>query len=117
MESVFLGGGHYNNRFSFRILVGVWLLVATVIVNCYSGTVISYLTVPKNKPKINSFEDLAASNEVGVIIRGDFVIGQQILVRPPLFFHMVFGLFLKIYSLRLSKILNNTQLKDSILGS
>nr|CAH0102497.1 unnamed protein product [Daphnia galeata] len=66
-------------RLSFRILVGAWLLVATVLVNSYSGTVVAYLTVPKMKPSINTFEDLAASEDVQLLIKEDVIIGQQIL--------------------------------------
>jgi hypothetical protein len=51
-----------------------------VLVNSYSGTVVAYLTVPKMKPAINTFEDLAASKDVGFIIKDDVIIGQQILV-------------------------------------
>ncbi len=58
----------------------MWLLLTTVLVNSYSGTVISYLTVPKMKPPIETFEDLIACENVGIILRQDFVIGQQILV-------------------------------------
>ena len=65
---------------SFRILVGAWLLVAMVLVNSYSSTVISHLTVTRNKPAINTFEDLADSKEVGIILKEDIFIGQQILV-------------------------------------
>lgn len=67
-------------RCSFKVLVGVWLLLTTVLVNSYSGTVISYLTVPKMKPPIETFEDLTACETVGIILREDFVIGKQILV-------------------------------------
>ncbi|EFX66287.1 hypothetical protein DAPPUDRAFT_116519 [Daphnia pulex] len=73
------GGNTPVIRFSFRILVGGWLLVATVLVNSYSGTVVSYLTVPKMKPPINTFEDLANSKDVGILIKEDLVIGIQIL--------------------------------------
>ena len=70
-----------NDRHSYRILAGFWLLGAMVLVNSYSGIVISSLTVPKMKPSIDSFEDLAISNEVGVVLRHDTSIGEQILVR------------------------------------
>jgi hypothetical protein len=76
-----IGGNIPVIRFSFRILVGGWLLVATVLVNSYSGTVVSYLTVPKMKPPINTFEDLANSKDVGILIKEDVVIGLQILVK------------------------------------
>ncbi len=75
-----IGGNVAVAHFSFRILVGVWILIATVLVNSYSGTVVSYLTVPKMKPPINTFEDLADSKDVAIIIKEDVVIGIQILV-------------------------------------
>lgn len=86
---MFPTGGNVNGiRLSFRILVGVWLLIATVLVNSYSGTIVSYLTVPKIKPSINTFEDLAISKDVELIIKKDVVIGQQILVGAPVRVHI-----------------------------
>lgn len=54
--------------------------MATVLVNSFSGNVISTLTVPKMITRINSFEDLAQSHDVGIILLEDTTIGQQILV-------------------------------------
>lgn len=51
-----------------------------MLVNSYSGIVISSLTVPKMKPSIDSLEDLANNQEVGVLLRHDVSIGEQILV-------------------------------------
>jgi hypothetical protein len=48
----------------------------------YSGTVISYLPVPKMKQPINNLEDLARSEDVGLILLADTVIEQQIKVSP-----------------------------------
>ncbi len=67
-------------RLSFRILVGVWVLVATVLVNSYSGTVISYLTIPNMKPAINTFEDLVANEDVELILLADTMTKKQIMV-------------------------------------
>lgn len=83
---VLKGGGIAIARLSFRILVGAWLLIAMVLVNSYSGTVISYLTVPKMKPPINNLEDLASSEDVGLILLADTVIEQQIRVRLDHFY-------------------------------
>ena len=69
-----------HNQHSFRILIGGWLLAAMVLVNSYSSIVVSSLTLPKMKPAVNSFEDLAANNEVSLILREDLVVGQEILV-------------------------------------
>ena len=76
----YIGGNIAVVRLSFRILVGAWLLVAMVLVNSNSGTVVAYLTAPKMKPFINTFEDLVENEDVGLIIKEDVIIGQQILV-------------------------------------
>ncbi|EFX80847.1 hypothetical protein DAPPUDRAFT_317968 [Daphnia pulex] len=67
------------NRLSFRLLIGTWALVATVLVNSYSSTVISYMTVSKNKPAINTFEDLVASENVELIVLADTTTKKQIM--------------------------------------
>jgi hypothetical protein len=54
--------------------------VAMVLVNSYSSTIVSYLTVSKMKPPIDTFEDLAASEDVNFLIKIDTVVGRQILV-------------------------------------
>jgi len=36
-------------------LIGIWILAATVLVNSYSGTVTSALTVPKMKKAVKPF--------------------------------------------------------------
>ena len=69
-----------SSRHSFRILAGFWLLAGIVLVNSYSGIVISSLTVPKMKPAVESLDDLAVNEDVGLILRLDTPIGQQILV-------------------------------------
>jgi hypothetical protein len=77
----------------------VWLLLTTVLVNSYSGTVIFYLTVPKMKPPIETFEDLIACEDVEIILRQDFVIGKQILVQ---FFFIPRSVILPKHALYLS---------------
>ncbi|XP_046657326.1 glutamate receptor ionotropic, kainate glr-3-like isoform X4 [Daphnia pulicaria] len=67
------------SRTSFRLLTGVWVLCAMVLVNSYTGIVTSSLTTPKMKPSIGSLEELAASKDIGVLIRHDTSIGEQIL--------------------------------------
>ncbi|XP_046454085.1 ionotropic receptor 93a-like isoform X2 [Daphnia pulex] len=67
------------SRTSFRLLTGVWVLCAMVLVNSYTGIVTSSLTTPKMKPSIGSLEELAASRDIGVLIRHDTSIGEQIL--------------------------------------
>jgi hypothetical protein len=80
-----IGGREAFSRNSFRVLAGVWVLCATVLVNSYTGIVTSSLTTPKMNPSIESFEDLAASSEIGVVLRHDTSIGEQILVKSKPF--------------------------------
>jgi hypothetical protein len=44
-------------------VAGVWCLTMVVLVNAYTGTLMSYLTVPKLRPIVNTLEELAASSE------------------------------------------------------
>ena len=74
------GGREAYSRLSFRVLAGVWVLCAMVLVNSYTGIVTSSLTTPKMKPSIASLEELAASKEIGVVLRSDVSTGVQILV-------------------------------------
>lgn len=76
---IFKGNVIAINRLSFRFLIGTWVLVATVLVNSYSSTVISYMTVPKMKPSINSYEDLVASKDVELILLADTTTKKQIM--------------------------------------
>ena len=56
-----LQGGVIIFRFSFRIMLGLWLLMMVVMVNLYGSTVTSYFTVTKLKPIPTSLEELAAT--------------------------------------------------------
>ena len=71
---------HHYTQHSYRVLVGFWLLTAIVLVNSYSSTVVSSLTVPTMMPSITSLERLAASKDISILTRKDTAIGQQILV-------------------------------------
>jgi len=82
---LFSGNTIIISRFSFRILVGVWLLVATVLVYSYSSTVVSHLTIVFMKPHINTLEDLAASKDVEILLLATFL-PPQILVSVISFF-------------------------------
>ncbi|XP_057378523.1 glutamate receptor ionotropic, delta-2-like [Daphnia carinata] len=73
------GGRETFGYYSFRVLAGIWVLCATVLVNSYTGIVISSLTTPKTKPSIDSFEDLAASSDTQIVLRHDTSIGELIL--------------------------------------
>ena len=61
-------------------MAGFWALVGMVLVNCYSGIIISSLTVPKTKPAVESYQGLAKSEDVDVLLRSDTIFAQQMLV-------------------------------------
>jgi hypothetical protein len=74
--------GFYINiqRSSYRLLVGFWLLAATVLVNSYSGTLVSSLTMTKLKPTVNSLEDLAASSDLTMTVNVNSIVAQTSMV-------------------------------------
>lgn len=51
-----------KKRSTVSVAAAFWCLSAVVICNAYTGTLTSFLTLPKLKPIINSLEELAASN-------------------------------------------------------
>jgi ionotropic glutamate receptor len=61
-------------------MAGMWLLAATVLVNCYSGTLMSSLTLTKFKPIVNSLEDLAASQDLTMTASANSVMANTVLV-------------------------------------
>lgn len=70
----------FVRRHAFLMLIAIWVLAATVLVNSYSGVVISALTVPKMKKAVDSFEDLAISEDVTLSIQPDTILGNTIMV-------------------------------------
>ena len=69
----------YFNQHSIRILAGLFLLTATVLVNSYSGTLASLQSVPKFEPAINSLEDLANSQNVVMTLMANSVLAQIVV--------------------------------------
>nr|CAH0108301.1 unnamed protein product [Daphnia galeata] len=65
MLTVITGQGNHlssKEKFSLRLAVGLWCLTMIVLVNAYSGTLTSYLTVPKLVPIVNTFAELSKAN-------------------------------------------------------
>lgn len=76
--------GDYHLKYtyiaSFTIFLAFWLLGISVLIFSYTSIVVSSLTSPRMKPSINSYEDLANSQEVALILRTDLVPMKRILV-------------------------------------
>ena len=63
----FQGNSLEFKQFSFRIMIGVFCLTALVLDNAYSGTLISFLTVPKLMPVTKSLDDIATQRYQNVL--------------------------------------------------
>lgn len=63
-----------------RIPIMVWSLIAVVIANAYSGTLTSFLTVPKLKPTISSIKELATSEDYKLTMEINTSDAEKILV-------------------------------------
>lgn len=61
-------------------MLGLWLLMMVVLINAYTGTLISYLTVPKLEAIPNSLEELAASRRYKISIEQGTLLSGLILV-------------------------------------
>jgi glutamate receptor, ionotropic, invertebrate len=81
--TIITGQGEYfhERKLPVRILVAIWCLMALILVNSYTGNLISYLTVPKMKPVVNSFEELANSQDTKLTIEARNILSENILVK------------------------------------
>ena len=50
-----------STRNAQKFLAATWCLAAFILVNIYSSTLTSYMSLTFQKPEINSFKDLASS--------------------------------------------------------
>jgi glutamate receptor, ionotropic, invertebrate len=48
----------YPKKLTIRLVAGAWCLAAFVLVNSYSSTLISFLSVSNNQPFIKSIYDI-----------------------------------------------------------
>jgi Ligand-gated ion channel len=81
--STMLGQAEYFNhkKLSLRILMAIWLLMTLILVNSYTGNLISYLTVSKLNPIANSHEDLADSSDSALTVSDSSILTRHILVK------------------------------------
>lgn len=70
-----------SKQASLRISVGIWCLMAVILINGYAGNLVSYLAVPKMKPIIQSINDLATNEEIKLAIDMNSVMADRFLVR------------------------------------
>ncbi|XP_046452186.1 ionotropic receptor 93a-like [Daphnia pulex] len=68
--TVITGQGNYKSEKTFaqRLVAGLWCLMMVVLVNAYTGTLRSYMTVPKLDPIVNTLTELAVSSETKMTV-------------------------------------------------
>ena len=75
------GSSEITHRLSLRILLGCWLLMMVVIMNAYTSTLTSNMTVPKWKPIPKSLKELAEmGQDYQVTIIDNYLLGNYFLV-------------------------------------
>jgi hypothetical protein len=63
------------------VLVGAWILVTVVLTISYAGNLLSFMTVGKVGPAINSLDELAHSKEIQLTLQaGMEIISNRFLV-------------------------------------
>lgn len=60
----------YNSLQSYFVLVGIWCLMMTVLVNSYTGSVTSHLIQPQLNPLVDTLEELAERRMKVTVLRG-----------------------------------------------
>ena len=58
-----------ENRISFRIAVGVWLIAAFILVQAYTSVLFTYVMAPVTSPLINSFSDIVNNPNINVLLK------------------------------------------------
>lgn len=70
----------YNTKFPLRLVLGIWFMAIVVIITAYTSKLTSFLMVPKLKPIVNSFEDLAVSPYYKITAMANSAFSEMFLV-------------------------------------
>lgn len=63
-----------------RLVVAAWCLMAVVLVNSYTSSLVSYLMAPKYVSLMNTIQDLAESKEISLIVLKHTSMHSELLV-------------------------------------
>lgn len=78
---IFIIGGSIRAKcFSFRLAAATWCLIALVLVYGYNSQLISYVSVPKYYPVINTWDDLEKSETLSIASERGAIVRDIILV-------------------------------------
>ena len=67
-------------KFNMRLIGGAWCLAALILTNYYSSALISFITSANPQPLVNSAEELANKDSVGLVVLKNYVVGSTISV-------------------------------------
>ena len=63
----------------------MWCLMMVIVVNAYTGTLMSYLTVPKLRPIVNTLAELAVSRETQMTVDVELGKARMFLVSKVMY--------------------------------
>ena len=71
-----------NLRAGIVIIVGIWCLMVVVLNTAYGATLLSFLSVTKLGPAINSLDELTKSKSCQLIVQGGADLTNDFFVSP-----------------------------------
>ena len=69
--------------------VGVWILMTVVLANTYAAFLLSFLSVEKFTPVINSISELAYSKDVQLTVQAHSDVAERFLVSPFIYLNVL----------------------------
>lgn len=75
-----LGQILYSKRLAIRIVAGTWCCACFFLIQIYSSTLTSHLTMPNQKPIVNSFYEIANTPGVSLTVNRGFGIDNILQV-------------------------------------
>lgn len=77
-----IGNSISSKKLFIRIVAGVWCLMCIILANSFSGQLTSFLTTPIYEPLVDSFEGIAESKTLNLVVEWKSVMGETFLVPP-----------------------------------
>ena len=71
-----------NSRYAMMIVIGGWVLMTIILANSYASTFLSFLSVKKMGPVINSLDELAHSKGTQLVAQAGMDLTNRFLVGP-----------------------------------
>ena len=69
-----------ENHLSFRLVTGIWLIAAFVLVQAYISILFTYVMTPVTSPLINSASDIVENTDINLLMKREGSIESLIRV-------------------------------------